>query len=111
MKERQKDLVPIGDWVHSFEEDEADKRVYRRSGTHLPMSRRPRERLVFREGGGLDRVIGGPTDAGIAKPGRWEMAGGNQVHLFLHADAAPVVWSIDHVDAELMVLRQPVSPT
>ena len=52
MMETAQQPSPGGAWTHSFEEDEGDVQVYRRSdGFTFPPSRRPRETLDFRQAG------------------------------------------------------------
>ena len=53
----------LGSWTHSYEEDEGDVQVYRRSDAFaFPPSRRGRETLRFDPGGQVTNSLPGPDD-------------------------------------------------
>jgi hypothetical protein len=58
-------------WVHAFEEDTAEGAVYRRRGSKLPLSRRPRERLELDADGTARIYVQGPDDRYIEQPATW----------------------------------------
>lgn len=52
-----------GSWTHSYEEDEGEVQVYRRSDSFaFPASRRGRETLSFGTGGQMSNSMPGPDD-------------------------------------------------
>jgi hypothetical protein len=51
-----------GRWMHSFEEDEADVRVYRPQSFAFPPSRRPRESLELGTSGTVGTGMPGADD-------------------------------------------------
>jgi hypothetical protein len=61
----------VGRWIHVFEEDTERGAVYRRVPADLPLSRRPRERLVFAEDGTGKVVVGGADDRLVELPASW----------------------------------------
>src|SRR5215216_4965505 len=62
----------LGRWVHSHEEDTADRRVFRRAGFSFPPSR-GREELELRLDGTAVQGGPGPTDVPEERPGTWEL--------------------------------------
>jgi hypothetical protein len=67
------------EWVHVFEEDTADGRVFRRADADIPLSRRPRQRLELRPDGSAVLSMPGPDDRPVATPGRWTEEDGELV--------------------------------
>lgn len=62
-------------WVHVFEEDTAEGAVYRPDDVHIPLSRRPRERLELRPDGSAAIFVGGPDDRPVEQPATWDEQG------------------------------------
>jgi hypothetical protein len=58
-------------WVHVFEEDTGKGAVYRPEDADIPLSRRPRERLVLGADGQATLYTTGPDDRLVPRPGRW----------------------------------------
>jgi hypothetical protein len=58
-------------WVHVFEEDTAEGAVYRPEDADIPLSRRPRERLVLGADGRATLFNSGPDDRLIPRPASW----------------------------------------
>lgn len=63
-------------WVHVFEEDTGKGEVYRAEDDDIPLSRRPRERLVLRKDGSATVLVPGPDDRFIERPASWQEEGG-----------------------------------
>jgi hypothetical protein len=59
-------------WVHVFEEDTPEGAVYRPSGTSIPLSRRPRERLELEPDGTARVFVQGPDDRYVERPATWQ---------------------------------------
>lgn len=51
-----------GQWLHAYEEDLGDLRVYRPAGVDFAPTRRPREGLLIDAQGGLHLQLPGPDD-------------------------------------------------
>lgn len=58
-------------WVHVFEEDTAEGAVYRPEDADIPLSRRPRERLVLGADGRATLFTTGADDRLVGRPGTW----------------------------------------
>lgn len=58
-------------WVHVFEEDTPAGAVYRPEDSDIPLSRRPRERLVLQKGGKARIFAAGPDDRYVEQAARW----------------------------------------
>lgn len=58
-------------WVHVFEEDTADVRVFRPEDAAIPLSRRPRQRLELRPDGSATLSTPGADDRPVPQPARW----------------------------------------
>src|SRR5438477_11478257 len=77
----------IGRWVHVYEEDDERGEVYRRGESDVPLSRRPREQLEFREDGSARVLAAGPDDRLREQPAAWREESG-EVHVDLTGTAA-----------------------
>src|SRR4051812_6577918 len=58
-------------WIHAFEEDTGEGAVYRPEDADVPLSRRPRERLVLDAAGTATLLTAGPDDRLVARPATW----------------------------------------
>lgn len=58
-------------WVHVFEEDTADGRVYKPESGPIPLSRRPRAALTLHADGTATVEAGGPDDRPMARRAAW----------------------------------------
>ena len=76
-------------WIHVFEEDAPGRQVYRPERADVPLSRRPRERLVIEPDGVAVWHRGAPDDRLTALRGRWQEAGGEVRFLFPEGAGAP----------------------
>ena len=59
-------------WVHAFEEDTAEGAVFRRDDASIPLSRRPRERLVLYRDGKATVFVQGPDDRYVEQKATWK---------------------------------------
>jgi hypothetical protein len=62
-------------WVHVFERDTAAGAVFMREDADIPLSRRPRERLVLHADGSAIMLRAGPDDRFVESPARWSRDG------------------------------------
>lgn len=58
-------------WVHVFEEDTGEGAVYRPEDAGIPLSRRPREQLVFGADGRATLFTAGPDDRLVERALAW----------------------------------------
>jgi hypothetical protein len=74
------DLRPqlVGQWLHSFEEDEGDIRVYRPESFAFPRAR-GRPGIEFRPNGEFVDLSVGPADANLPALGSWDLEGPGQI--------------------------------
>ena len=93
----------LGRWVHSHEEDQGGRLVFRPADFAFPPSR-GRTALIFAAGGQLQVEGPGPADRRRTTSGHWSLQGKTL------ATAAPG-WSgtfeIEAVDERALVLRRP----
>ena len=66
----------VGRWVHVFEEDDAAGEVYRREDEDLPLSRRPRDGIEFRDDGSATLFTAGEDDRPVGQSGSWSGSSG-----------------------------------
>jgi len=59
-------------WVHVFEEDTPDGDVYRPEDADIPLSRRPRERIILRKDGSASVLSGGADDRLAEQTATWQ---------------------------------------
>jgi hypothetical protein len=94
--------VLVGDWLHSYEEDTADAKVYRRRGFAFPPSR-GRPGIEFRSDGIYFQKGPGADDRGAVREGRWRDLGAGQVEIsFPAADRPPTVLTVLSSDGETL---------
>ena len=62
-------------WVHAYERDSAAGAVFVPDGPAVPLSRRPREQVVFHADGRAEWFSGTEDDRLAATPARWHDAG------------------------------------
>ena len=91
-------------WVHVWEEDAGASRTYRREGTNLPRSRRPRQSLEFLASGGVVSRVGGPADARVSSEGRWTLAEGQVLRIRWSNQPVEATMKIDQCDEEWLVI-------
>jgi hypothetical protein len=58
-------------WVHVFEEDTAEGMAFRPETANVPLSRRPRERIVFNRDRSATYFTPGPDDRGVPRTVTW----------------------------------------
>lgn len=58
-------------WIHVFEEDTAEGRVFRPESADIPLSRRPRQRLELYPDGTAVVAMPGPDDRPVPQQARW----------------------------------------
>lgn len=73
------DEVPLGKWLHAFEDDHDDVEVYRRSDAQFPRARRVREGLELHSDGTATTWVAGPGDALEPVRGSWRGAGPQRI--------------------------------
>lgn len=107
MKRMDASELPIsGRWLHSFEEDSGDTRVYRPADSELPRARGRAGIEFLPDGTFIDRQIG-PTDAPQEVRGRWEYVGAGVVRLsFADANQQDRTVEIVQCDEQKLCLRQ-----
>jgi hypothetical protein len=71
----------VGEWTHSFEEDEPGVRVYRPAGSFPFPPARWRETLTFHEDGTCSVSQPGRDDRPREVPARWSALGMNRFRL------------------------------
>jgi hypothetical protein len=90
---------PDGTWTHSFEEDEGDVQVYRRSDAFtFPPSRRPRETLDFQQPGQVVTGMPGADD-------RRQRAAGSLTPLGMNRFRLGDAWVIEVIESGADILR------
>jgi hypothetical protein len=93
----------VGDWLHSHEEDEPGRQVFRRRGHPFPPSR-GRRGFELAADGEVREVAPGPDDRTRRTTGTWELDGNR---LVLRVDGrAPEEFAIDSVEPDRLVLRR-----
>ena len=66
-------------WVHVFEHDTPAGAVYRPEDADIPLSRRPRDRIVLVRDGTVRLQVPGPDDRFVEQAGTWKKEGGAYV--------------------------------
>lgn len=89
-------------WVHSHEEDEGGRVVFRSAETELPPSR-GRQAFTLKPGGEADTSGPGPDDRRRSASGRWTLQGKR-----LHIDAPGFsgAFEVESVDGQRLVVRR-----
>ena len=62
-------------WIHAFEEDTGKGDVYRPETDDIPLSRRPRQRLMLRSDGSALVWLPGADDRPVEKGATWRREG------------------------------------
>ena len=94
----------VGRWGHSFEEDHDDVVVYRPEGFDFPRAR-GRDGIELRPDGSFVDWAIGRGDASEARPGAWELAGGDTVRIVSESGEARTL-RVAHVSADRLELRR-----
>jgi hypothetical protein len=95
-------------WVHVFEEDTAEGQVYRAEDDNIPLSRRPRERLVLKADGSARVLVPGPDDRLVERPARWTERGDAVVIRARGGDAELRI--VQRSPSRLVVQTRPAEP-
>jgi hypothetical protein len=90
------------EWVHAFERDSSSGAFFQPAGTGLPLSRRPRERLVLRPDGSARVRLGQPDDRLGDRAARWSREGPDIV--IRDADGA-IAWRIVDWSSDRLIVR------
>ncbi|HET9233825.1 MAG TPA: hypothetical protein VFP10_06775 [Candidatus Eisenbacteria bacterium] len=98
--------VPVGRWVHVFEEDGEDGEVYRPAESDIPLSRRPREQLELHENGTATVSTGGPDDRPIGRPAAWSREAGHIVVRVTHPSQKSEAWRLIVQSPQRIVIRR-----
>jgi hypothetical protein len=89
-------------WIHAYEEDTPEGAVYRPEGTKLPLSRRPRERLVLDPDGTARVFMPGPDDRPVEHAARWHDEDGT---LVVRARSGGLVLRIVEQSPDRLIVR------
>lgn len=89
-------------WVHSHEEDEGARLVFRGQDRELPPSR-GRTAFTLKPDGVVEVVGPGPDDRRQASSGRWTLAG---KHLEIRAPGFSGAFEVETVDDQRLVIRR-----
>lgn len=81
-------------WIHAFEEDAGDGAVYRPATEDVPLSRRPRRRLLLQADGSARVWIPGPDDRAIEVDAAWRREGDSFVVTWTHGDDTRHEWRV-----------------
>jgi hypothetical protein len=91
--------------VHVFEEDTAEGAVYRPENADIPLSRRPRERLVLEPDGGAKIYTQGPDDRYVEQPAAWRDEGNTLV--IRTRQGGPVLHVVEWSPSRLVIRPEP----
>jgi hypothetical protein len=94
----------VGRWGHSFEEDHDDVIVYRPESFDFPRARGRAGIELRPDGSFVDWAIGA-GDAAEARPGAWQLAGGDTVRI-VGASGEARALQVAHVSADRLELRR-----
>lgn len=89
-------------WIHSHEEDEGARLVFRGPDSELPPSR-GRTAFTLKPDGVVEVVGPGPDDRRRATSGRWTLAA---THLDIRSPGFSGAFEVETVDAERLVIRR-----
>jgi len=92
----------LGEWIHSHEEDDGDRMVFRRSGFAFPPSR-GRTGFALLPDGEARTYHPGPLDRGEADSGHWSLDGRT---LTIVAPGSSGAFDIEAVGNESLVVRR-----
>jgi hypothetical protein len=90
------------EWVHVFERDSSAGAVFEPSGSNIPLSRRPRERLLLRKDGTAVIGMGQPDDRVGNRAARWSREGDDLVVREVDGTAA---WRIVEHSRDRLLVR------
>ena len=94
-------------WVHVFEEDTAEGAVYRPENADIPLSRRPRERLVLEPDGRAQIYTQGPDDRYVEQPAAWQLEG--DTLLIKARESGPMLRVVDWSPTRLVIRPEPAA--
>ncbi len=89
-------------WVHSHEEDEAGRMVFRSADTDLPPSR-GRTGFTLKSGDAVEVVGPGPDDRRRTSSGHWTLEG---KRLRIDAPGLSGTFDVETVDDQRLVVRR-----
>jgi hypothetical protein len=92
-------------WVHSHEEDTADRVVFRPAGYAFPPSR-GRRGFELKPGGKYVEHRIGPTDRTVKADGTWKMQDDGNLSVTTDAGAPAKTLNVVEVDQERLVMRR-----
>ena len=93
-------------WVHMFEEDTPDGAVYRPETEHVPLSRRPRERLVLNADGTAHIYGPGADDRSKEQKATWHEEGDRMVVRAAGPGVAPRELEIVEESPDRLVVKR-----
>ena len=93
--------------MHVFEEDTAEGAVYRPENADIPLSRRPRERLVLESEGRAKIYTQGPDDRYVEQPAAWRDEGDTLV--IQAAQGGPVLRIVEWSPTRLVIRPEPAA--
>ena len=89
-------------WLHSHEEDDGERLVFRPAQYSFPRSRGARQAMMLGEDGQAEVELAGPADASTST-GRWGLEGRN---LRIVTPDFLGEYELDSLDEEVLVLRR-----
>jgi|SRR6516162_5536473 hypothetical protein len=93
-------------WIHSHEEDTADKMVFRPESYKFPLSRGRRAFQLAADGTMVEYGIG-PADRPNPTPGLWELNDANELELRTSgADGRKTVMRLIHAGPDKLVVEK-----
>jgi hypothetical protein len=90
------------EWVHIFERDTTAGAVFVPAGTDIPLSRRPRERLVLNRDGSAVIRGASPDDRLADRPASWSR---EEHHVVVRAVDGRVTWRIVQHSRDRLLIR------
>jgi hypothetical protein len=90
-------------WVHVFEEDSGEDKVYLPEKGPIPLSRRPRERFRLDPDGSARFFLPGPDDRFVEHPASWKKEDGD---LVVRASEGGRQLRIIHQSRDRLVVRR-----
>ena len=91
-------------WVHSHEEDTADRMVFRPSTFQFPPSR-GRRSFALNQDGSLSQQSLGPDDRPVGRQGTWRLKNGDELELNSPGGGTTVMRLVE-VTPDRMVVRR-----
>jgi hypothetical protein len=93
-------------WMHSFEEDQGNIRVFRPTNFSFPLSRRPRLGLEIRADGTFIELRPGPADKPERFEGRWQAVSSAQLRATFAGGSGDRTLEVVHCDSNVLKLRE-----